>query len=266
MAKEHISVQVPCTGGINPWLASMLTTLKSLNSEPSCPYHFSVGIVSHLHPADYARNVIVKEVLQTDASRLWFIDSDVKPSENCIQILKWSGDIVAGIYPMWGQLHRDQPEPPSVHWCVYDRKGDTFVPQEILESGVVDCGAAGTGMMVIRRAVLEDERMRLPGEYVGLGGKAMTLPEDAPPALFKEIHAPNGRFDSTEDIDFCFRAADLGYSIKADHSVKCGHLKFIDVKDVASYSVDCVGYGFRRGVLSVREQRQEEDRRLVIAS
>lgn len=266
MAKEHIAVRVPCGDGINPALASTLVTLKGLNAEPTCPYRFTIGVFSGIRPADYARNVIVKEVLETDASRLWFIDSDVKPSENCIQILKWSGDIVAGIYPMWGQLHRDIPETPSVHWCVYDRKDDTFISQTILEQGVVSCGAAGTGMMVIRRKVLEDERMYHSREYIGLGGKMMTLPDDAPPPLFKEIHAPNGRFDSTEDIDFCFRAADLGYTIKADHGVKCGHMKVTDVKDVASYAVECVNYGIRRGIIDMVERQHEEKGRLVLAS
>ena len=242
--KEHIAVRIPCGWNVTFALASMLYQLGKLNGEPLCPYRFTVGLVANVRPVDYARNLIVKEVLETDASRLWFIDSDVIPSHNCIQILKHDADIVAGIYPMWGQMHRDKPEPPTPQFAVYDRTSDGFLHQEIREHGVAPCGAAGTGMMVIRRKVLEDPRMRLDPNFKDLLGRPQTVADDAPPCLFKELHAPNGRFEATEDMDFCFRAGELGYTLLADHGVKCDHIKTIGILDVVDYAVDCVNTGY----------------------
>ena len=222
----------------------MLYQLGKLNGEPLCPYRFTVGLVANVHPADYARNLIVQEVLTTDASRLWFIDSDIIPSHNCIQILKHDADIVTGVYPMWGQMSRDKPEPPTPQFAVYDRKGDEFVHQEIREHEVVPCGAAGMGMMVIRRKVLEDSRMRIDPTFTDLAGRPCAVADDAPPCIFKEIHAPNGRFEATEDIPFCKRAGDLGYTMLADHGVKCDHIKTIGILDVVDYAVDCVTTGY----------------------
>src|SRR5690242_7589011 len=53
---------------------------------------------------DYARNEIVKEFLATDCDVLWFLDSDILPSGNVLDLItehydKWM--VAGGVYPLW---------------------------------------------------------------------------------------------------------------------------------------------------------------------
>jgi hypothetical protein len=113
------------------------------------------------------------------------------------------------------------------------------------EDGVIERDAAGTGMMIIARRVFEDPRMKYPREYMTFTGRATTLRDCDPDGWFLNRHKPNGAYEATEDIDFCYRAKKLGYRLMVDYGVKSGHIKQVDVLDIAKYSVEAYENGFR---------------------
>ena len=238
--KEHIHVRVPCGFFVSAAVTAFLGLLERLNSEPKCPYRFTTGLLGNYKPADYARNVIVEAFLEdASASRLWFIDSDMIPAPNSPQLL-WHKkyDIVAAPYPFWGR--RNAEWEPDASWGIYDFSDDrrSFKQKSPLDEGLVHNDAAGTGMMIISRRVLEDPRMIVENRsYQKMDRSVVSLkPSDARP-FFQNGYKANGAFEWTEDLEFCYRARNLDYSVVVDHGVKCGHIKQVDVLHVMDFAV-----------------------------
>ena len=117
-----------------------------------------------------ARNRLVARFLETDATVLWFIDADVIPSDNTSLLFPFLADdtldIWGGVYPLMAR-GSGKDDPLEITWTMYDEADGHFTaaePDEAQESQEV--GGLGTGCMLIRRRVLEDERMRLDRKSV----------------------------------------------------------------------------------------------------
>jgi hypothetical protein len=183
-------------------------------------------------PVDLARNKICGEFLRTKCDVLWMIDDDTLPPHNLGDLLGVDGDIVSplivGAQPLadgkLGLFNVAYMKNPKGDWRTMD--------WEVRGTGVIDIDSAGTGCLMIRRHVLEDPRMLLPGEYVDIFGELRVLEDTDPPALFEIRRKPNGEWMCGEDLSFCDRAKSLGYSIKLHTGVVCGHLKQIDLKSL----------------------------------
>jgi len=183
-------------------------------------------------PVDLARNKICKQFLETDCDALWMIDDDTIPPANFAELLSVDADIVTpiivGAQPMpdgrLGLFNVAYIQNPAGDWRTMD--------WEVRDTGVMDIDAAGTGCILIKRAVIEDPRMRLPGHFVDVFGKDRVLEETDPPALFEIKRKPNGEWLSGEDLTFCDRAKKLGYSIRLHTGVVCGHIKEVDLKSI----------------------------------
>lgn len=233
--KEHIVIAMPALDGRNPvaftgWLAQLAST----NSDRYSPYAFSFISPSYKQPYEYPRNIAVTDFLKTDGDRLWFIDSDMIPRPASIGLLGIEGDIVVGAYMRASPKEEDEtirldllifeenPEPNQdsrLRSIKMDGRKDAF---EIM--------AGGTGCMLITRQVLEDERMRLPTKYVNARGREVDhMEEREKPGwalpIFRTLRRPDGNTDRGEDIDFCLRARELGYSIRGHMLYGMDHQK-----------------------------------------
>jgi hypothetical protein len=219
-----------------------LTLLERLGMQPDYPYKFSWQIMNGLRPVEYARNRLVGAFLKnTKAERLWFIDEDMLPTQTSLELLDVDADIVAG--RAWAFDHPNGNRGPSLKLCIFDynKLGDYKFNPVVPENGssVMDVTAAGTATMLISRAVLEDPRMNLPGAYTGLDGIVHSVDvereaDDWAPPVFRTLYKPNGHILRGEDLDFCLRAHELGYSIKAHVGSEFGHLKEVNLNDVAA--------------------------------
>jgi hypothetical protein len=180
-------------------------------------------------PVEFARNLLVQEFLKTDCDRLWFLDADMLPAPPfSARILDIEGDIVGAAVPIirsnqiiTNTFLRNDNSPSGV---------GTAIPTDPTVTMIEGVDAVGTGCMVIKRKVLEDSRMRLPGEYRDQKGKKQHLGKDDAPPIFRFRRKPNGAPLSGEDVDFCLRAKKLGYSVTADYNMDFGHLHLHDIR------------------------------------
>lgn len=233
--KEHVMVGIPNMNWVASSLASRMIALERASHDPASKYRFSFVWVQGAKPADYARNIIAGVFLKSNATRLWFMDSDTMPPKEFTRLLAIDADIVSGITPTWGNQNSGELPQPNFTVARYDEKEKGFFTSTCYETGTEAVDAVGTAMMIIRRKVLEDPALHLSPAYITFDGDLACLDPGEPPAIFREVRAPNGRMTMTEDYDLCYRAKKLGYSIVVDHGIKCGHWKQIDVLQVIEY-------------------------------
>lgn len=156
-------------------------------------------IVAGVSPVALARNVIVENFLKTDATHLWMIDADTIPPPDALEtLLAADVDIATGITPILRQGSRTSN--------IYE---DTSgMPMELKDTEhkkksfpIAGCGAA---CLLIRREVLEKV------------GKPW----------FAEVWGDDGTHMS-EDVFFCNRATEEGFTITCVPKVVCGHARSV---------------------------------------
>ncbi len=140
-----------------------------------------------------ARNTLVELTLESGADYLWFMDDDHAFSPDILmRLLDHDLDLVLPLC-----FTRSAPFPPV---DFTERVGDDrYLPIYLPEqdrSGLVELVAGGTAGMLIHRRVLE----AMDGPYWFEYGAA------------------------SEDILFCNKAVDLGFSLYCDLSVRLGHI------------------------------------------
>jgi hypothetical protein len=236
---------MPCEHFVSAASAAFLCTLERMNSE-DIPFRFETGFLCNYKPVDYARNVIVDKFLANpEASRLWFIDSDIVPAPNSLQLILHRGDIVAAPYPFWGSASIKKQEEleeavAEATWGTYkwNYDGGGFNQPGVLDAGLFEYDAAPTGMMIIRRRVFEDQGMLFPSlSHPKVNGNIVTMAEGDVKPFFRNMYQFTGAYEATEDMEFCWRARKHGYRTLIDNGVKCGHLKMVNLKQVMDFAV-----------------------------
>lgn len=160
----------------------------------------SFGYASSKYAVHVARNQAVGS-MPDNATHLLFVDNDISVQEDAIELLlQVPCDIAAGCYVQMNKRGKLWP-----HIAVM--KDSEWLRERwdgVLEG--VDC--AGTGCMLIRREVFE--ALEFPWFQWPLslaGGEVRQI---------------------SDDVDFCNRAKDAGFTIGAHGNVFCGHEKTID--------------------------------------
>lgn len=148
---------------------------------------------------DQLRNDIVRFFLNTDCDYLFSVDSDiVMPKDTLNKMLHADKDMVTGVY-----IQRI----PGTHTVeVYGATrggGRTNIPWDMLKGkGVVEVAGCGFGCVLIKRRVLEG----LSDPYF-VYHNALTAQETV-----------------SEDVDFCMKATDSGFTIWCDTTILCEHV------------------------------------------
>lgn len=187
------------------WSQAFYQKLK----HPSVMYSFIRG-----PPVDLARQQIAENLLKSEASWLFFVDSDIVLGENTLmKLLSYNVPIISGLY--WRR------HPPLIHPGMWKLAKETSCPTcgtaitprgkynpvaEYPKNAVVEVDATGMGCCLIRKRVFE---------------------------RLKEID-PTKRFFSwtqgweeggvSEDFFFCQRAIDAGFRVLVDTSIICPHI------------------------------------------
>lgn len=226
MDKEHILVVVPSVDGwITTSLGLFFAGCMVKNQDETYPYRFSVATLDECRGYAAVRNEAVRMFLARPAcSRLWFVDADTILPPDIWDLPKVEGDIVSLLYPFVTTMS------PAI--CNYRDVNDFTkglvdpVPEA---DGCATISGNGMGCTLIRRAVLEDPRMRYLPTYETPDGRIESLgPDDAPP-IFRYWVKPSGETLLGEDFDFGIRATRLGYRNRLWFGSQCGHLKTIDL-------------------------------------
>lgn len=234
---KKILVAIPTLGGkTNVGLIRFLAMLERWDAPWEFAWCYFPGLSGH----DYARNRIVAEFLrQPDLDAVWMIDDDMVPTEDSVRLLDVDGDIVGGAAPIWNASAPGKN--PSILISGFrknvDKPGFSSVMFDPVNP-VQDVDALGMACTLIKRHVLEDRRMWGETRYLDPDGKLVDIAEDdgsetwAPP-VFRFVKAPNGKQLRGEDVDFCWRAKQLGYSVRLHLGSPWGHLKTANVSDIA---------------------------------
>lgn len=212
-------------------LASFLLELGAGRLVDPKRWSFEIALLPDVQPVHFARNTLVGAFLDGDAEWLWFLDDDMTPTASAASVLDVDGDIISGRAPI--VRPGDDGEPTLVHAAFSSRDGDMFryAPMSEAPSPIV---AAGAGCLLVRRAVLEDPRMRLSTAYTSAFGEPRDLATEdgAAPAIFRMLSKPNGESLLGEDMDFVYRAHALGYRCVFQPKALLGHHKRVDLAGV----------------------------------
>lgn len=238
--RRLVMIGVPSfSGTVNVVLASWISDLRAQGaSEPKSLFGFVACFVAYKQPVEYARNLLVREFLASDADLLWMIDEDMIPTATTAMLLSIDADIVVGraLSP-----HRTK-DGLAFKALLFNASGpearggfDTWSGKATYDP--IDIDAGGTGCMIVKRRVLESPKMRAPGVYVDRFGDRVDhdrAPRDADwcPAIFRTIRRADGAPDRAEDLDFCWRAKRAGFSIKGHTIYGMGHLKSMNCDSV----------------------------------
>lgn len=172
-----------------------------------------VGRIFH----DHARNAYVKQFLATDCDILWFLDSDIVPSERVLELVtthldKW--ECAGAPYPVWmSQIGYDGPQ---ITYTVYKKTedGKGMRPAEIPDSGIDFVDGIATGCIFIKRQVIE--KLQEPYFEFKYDSKTREITEG-------------------EDLGFCLKVNELGIRFFIEYSMLCHHFKRISLLDVSNY-------------------------------
>lgn len=237
-----VDIAVPCGNGfLNVALAAFLLQAKfwGMQQDPKIFFYFTQ--CHGVSPVEYARNRLVAGFLKTPCDWIWFIDADMVPMDNAFRVFEiaedydiigargWIANLVGE--KAFLKLNASVKNPhdhmfTNITWD--DAKG------EVRD----DVDTMGTGCLLVRRKVIEDRRLWLPGEYQdGDGNPCDLMAEEgqdgwAPP-IFRTLYKPNGAVVRSEDFDFVWRAKNLGYRLACHLGAGFGHIKTVNLDDVA---------------------------------
>jgi hypothetical protein len=170
-----------------------------------------VGRIFH----DRARNAYVDQFLKTDCDMIWFLDSDVIPPENVLDLVTLHGSkwkLAGAPYPVWMSVPGFEGQ--QVVFTVYRGDGSGKLhASKIPQSGTDFVEGIATGCLFIHREVID----KLSKPY------------------FEFKYDPETRdIIEGEDLGFCKKVGALGYKFFTDFSMVCHHFKKISLLDVSN--------------------------------
>ena len=175
------------------------------------------------YPREYAKNLCVKMFAEAPEERLLIVDADMVPTWEAfeaVQALIDEGYDAAVARCLIGTKTEDKkgyaPTP-----AIYELVDGSYVPYDISEAGEVD--GIGGAFTCYTRALLSDPKLHL----------------DEAGAVFRNILEDDGKVRWSEDLDFSFRARELGYHLAATPE-RVGHLKVLDL-DLVENSIERSG-------------------------
>lgn len=184
-------------GWVRPELASLIPRLQEQRK-----YNLFVAYPAH-KPITHNRNTIVRRFLQTDLDYLLMIDSDNVPPDNILDMADYQKDIIAGMC----FAYMDNTLIPL---CLKKNEHERYDIADVgINQGIVECDGVGSGVMMIKREVLEN----------------MPFP-------FRNDYDPEGIKTRGLDVNFCRRAKEKGYKVWCDTNMPCSHWTNIDLCEV----------------------------------
>lgn len=157
------------------------------------------------------RGLIVARFLESDATDLVFIDSDVSWEAGALlKLVDHPVDFVAGIYPQ-----RRDPINYCVQW-VQERAELWADP----ETGLLEVAGVPAGFMRLSRSMLE----QMVDHYSDTAFYCAEAPNQTVHALFDPYRI--GKLKFGEDYSFCKRWRDIGGRVWVDPEIRLGHCGF----------------------------------------
>lgn len=231
----HIFVATPmyggmCTGQFTRSMLQLVIELERRSWQYSYFFRYNESLITR------GRNMLASTFLDTDATHLLFVDSDINfDAQEVLKMVDADKDVICGIYPMkqinWGSVEAavkngvptDQLENHTGQWVVnfknYEEAATTRMdtPFEIFNGG--------TGMMLIKRHVFEKMAEKIPHYIVNENDKFMMQKRGKKiPEFFTTSIDPDTGVLLSEDYHFCRVWREMGGTIWAAPWVGLDHV------------------------------------------
>jgi len=238
LRKERIFIATPCYGGqlTEAYFRSTIRLLTFCNQH-QIPIAF--GTIANESLVTRARNVLVAYFLQSNFTRLMFIDADIEfQVEDVIKLIAHNKDVAVGAYPKKGVNWQRIRESVRI-------KDDAYTDQQIasfgsdyainfkfvnreqkqiaIENGLIRLHDGATGFMMIKREVIDKMIESYP--ELKYNNDLNTPPELNPHfyAFFDTMIDPKDKRYLSEDYTFSRRWQDIGGEIWLDPSISLNH-------------------------------------------
>lgn len=179
---------------------------------PSHGIDIQIGSICGCSVVSRARNLLVKDMLDSGCTDLLFIDSDINFEPDAVfRLLAWTSDpkkgIVAGV-PRVRDVNKTY---------IADLNYDDNLQLTMNGMGLVRAERVATAFMMVRRDVFTDMMAAHPDwEYLDKRCNKVV------PALFDFMLTDEGYIG--EDFLFCDRAREIGYEVWIDPTISLGHM------------------------------------------
>jgi hypothetical protein len=238
LRKERIFIATPCYGGqlTEAYFRSTIRLLTFCNQH-QIPIAF--GTIANESLVTRARNVLVAYFLQSDFTRLMFIDADIEfQVEDVIKLIAHNKDVAVGAYPKkgvnWQRIRESvkQTDQPFDDKAIASFGSDyainfKFINREAkqiaIENGLIRLHDGATGFMMIKREVIDKMIASYP--ELKYNNDLNTPPELNPHfyAFFDTMIDPKDKRYLSEDYTFSRRWQDIGGEIWLDPSISLNH-------------------------------------------
>ena len=239
LRKERIFIATPCYGGMltEAYFRSMVRTLTFFNQH-QIPIAF--GTIANESLVTRARNVLVAYFLQSNYTRLLFIDADIEfQVEDVLKLIAHNKDVCVGAYPKkgvnWQRIKdsitskqgqeisdRDIAAAGS-DYAINFKFVNRDLKQIAIENGVIKLHDGATGFMMIKREAIE----KMIAAYPDLKyNNDLNTPPDLQDffyAFFDTMIDPKDRRYLSEDYTFSRRWQDIGGDIWLDPTISLNH-------------------------------------------
>jgi hypothetical protein len=174
--------------------------------------HVHIGSICGCSVVSRARNLLVRDMLDTAATDLLFIDSDINfEPEDIFRLMAWGADPKKGIVA--GVPRTRSENKVYIADLDYDENGELTMNG----MGLVRATRVATAFMLIRREVFE-QMMEANPEWTYYDKRT----ERMIPCLFDFKLTEEGYMG--EDFLFCDRARELGFEVWVDPTITLGHM------------------------------------------
>lgn len=178
---------------------------------PQHGVELSIGSICGCSVVSRARNLLVKDFLDTDSTDLMFIDADINFEPDAVlRLMAWASDPKKGIV---GGVPRTR-KTDKVYIAQLDQDEDGLTMNGM---GLVRAKRIATAFMMVRREVFE----RLVNENPQWNYFDHNTDRQLN-AVFDFLVTEEGYMG--EDYLFCDRARAIGYEIWIDPTIKLGHM------------------------------------------
>jgi len=198
--KPRVMIAVPNLGQLDTRLVMKL--LRWVSMPVNWEQATIVAPIGHI-PHDSARNYCVDQFLQTDDTHLLFLDDDVVPPVDALELLLAADkDVISGLYP--SEWYDNEAGRLKKRNNVFSTIRDDGELVEATGRGVGKITSCGGGCLLIKRRVVE-ELVQAP--------------------WFKFHYNERGLMDIGEDVDFGKKLKAAGVELHAHFGVQCNHVK-----------------------------------------
>lgn len=200
--KPRVTIAVPNLGTIDTRLMMRLLRWQAM------PANWSevsiIAPIGHI-PHDSARNYCIDQFLATEDEYLLFLDADVVPPVDGLEMLLAAGkDAISGLYPsQWYDFDDSRMGKRQNVFAGCDPKTNELIPA--VGKGVIQIKSCGGGCLLLSRRALEQV--------------------EAP--YFAFHYNERGQMDLGEDIYFGRKLEAAGIPLYAHMGVQCNHVKTV---------------------------------------